>query len=240
MAIPYEKKVMLTQGLFLSILYSYLMQIYGILGHPVAHSLSPAMQQAAFDALSIDARYDHFDIAPTDLADFVQRVRVEKIAGLSVTIPHKVAIIDHLDEIDAAAQAIGAVNTVYWQDPSTGSGQAKLVGTNTDWQGAMDDLEEVQKVTGKEIAVLGTGGAARAVVYGLQQRGAGQVTVFGRSEEKLASFVTDFDVKTAPWDHFVTYEPDIVINTTPLGLAGEHEHESPIPPGYFRYEKPSQ
>jgi len=207
------------------------MQVYGILGHPVAHSRSPAMQRAAFDALGIAAHYDHFDILPTDLATFMQQVREEKIAGLSVTIPHKIEITQYLDEIDSAAQAIGAVNTVYWQGD-------QLVGTNTDWQGAVDALEEIEKIAGKEIAVLGTGGAARAVVYGLQQRGAGQIYVFGRDEAKLAGLATDFGIETAPWDHFVTFEPDIVIHATPLGLAGEHELASPISPGYFRFRQP--
>lgn len=204
---------------------------FGVLGHPVAHSLSPAMHTAAFSELRIDATYERFDVAPTDLGAFMQRVRTENIAGLSVTIPHKVAIMEYLDEIADAAQQIGAVNTVFWR-------AGKLVGDNTDWCGAISAIESAIDIAGKSVVVLGGGGSARAVCFGLRQRRAGEMIVLGRDVSKLTFFAKQFGAEVDTLEHLVVHEPDILINTTPLGMQGARVEESPVPMGWFQYRHP--
>lgn len=148
------------------------MTIYGILGHPVAHSLSPAMHTAAFKALEIDAEYRRFDVAPKDLQQFCREAR-EKYAGFSVTAPHKEAIMPFLDEVDSVAAEIGAVNTVVNRD-------GKLIGFNTDWIGVQKALTVLRK---QSVLVLGAGGAAKAVVYACIKAGA-DVKIFNRTAAK--------------------------------------------------------
>lgn len=204
---------------------------FGVLGHPVAHSLSPVMHTAAFRALCVEATYERFDVAPTELGAFIQRVRDEKIAGLSVTIPHKVTIMEYLDEIAEAAQQIGAVNTIFWR-------AGKLVGDNTDWCGAMSAIESVTAVSGKSVVVLGGGGSARAVCFGLRQQGAGEIIVLGRDVSKLTFFAEQFGAEVDTLEHLVVHEPNILINTTPLGMQGARVEESPVPMGWFQYRHP--
>ncbi len=203
---------------------------YGILAYPAGHSLSPVMHAAAFAALGVAASYERFEIPPEGLAEFIQRVREEKIAGLSVSIPHKVEIIPLLDKVDKSAEQIGAVNTVSWQD-------GKLVGTNTDWVGAMGTLETVTDLKSKKVVLLGGGGAARAIVYGLQLRNA-STTVLTREEWELEGIKKDFDISTDLITNLAKYEPDILINATPLGMAGELMGQSFVPAGYFEEHKP--
>lgn len=204
---------------------------FGVLGHPVSHSLSPMMHAAAFRELKINATYERFDVPSEELPAFIQRVRKEKIDGLSVTIPHKVSIMDLLDGVEDSARQLGAVNTIFWRD-------GKLVGDNTDWHGAMTALAESIDSTGKSVVVLGTGGAARAMCYGLRQRDARELVVLGRDADKLAYFQHAFQAETDTFDHLSLYEPDIIVNTTSLGMHGASENESPVPMGWFQYRQP--
>ncbi len=186
-------------------------KIYGILGHPIRHSLSPAMHNAAFLAMEIDARYECFDIEPVDLASFIGELRMNKeLKGLSVTIPHKVAIMNCLDQIDQVAQKIGAVNTVVKKDDW-------LCGTNTDWEGALKALTEVSVLKGKNVLVLGSGGAARAICFGLIQAGA-KVTLLARNKEKSLEFKRSFGLDTGALKDIESYHADMIINTTPVGM----------------------
>ena len=137
-----------------------------LIGHPVAHSLSGAMQQAAFDALGIDARYELWDRAPIELADAIAELRGDDFLGANVTIPHKERVVPMVDRLTEEAHATGAVNTI------TREGK-RLVGHNTDVPGfkvALDRLVGKQKMP-RQAVVLGAGGGARAVVYGLITRG---------------------------------------------------------------------
>src|SRR3989338_8882653 len=140
------------------------MKLYGVIGHPVGQSGSPKIHNAWFKKYGIDARYEKFSVKPEELGDFMKRFRKE-ISGASVTIPHKIAIMRFLDEIDAIAKEIGAVNTIMNKD-------GKLIGYNTDSHGAMKALEEVTDINGKKIILLGTGGAAKALAFGLTRAGA--------------------------------------------------------------------
>ena len=134
------------------------------------------MHNAAFAALGIDAVYLAFDVPPARLGDAVSGARALGIRQLAISIPHKEAVMAHLDEVDPTARRIGAVNTV------TLRGE-RLVGSNTDWLGAVQALERERKLSGARAVVLGAGGAARAAVFGLLERGA-RVVVLNRTPER--------------------------------------------------------
>lgn len=156
-------------------------RVYGVLGWPVAHSRSPAMHNAAFAALGVDATYLRFPVAPGALADALRGLRALGIAGANVTIPHKSAVLPLLDMVDDAARAIGAVNTIVCD------ADGRLRGTNTDAGGLVAALCEAgARLDGANVLVLGAGGAARAAVYGLAQAGA-SVTVATRRADAARS-----------------------------------------------------
>ena len=198
-------------------------QLCGIALHPAGHTRSPAMHNAAFAALGVDATYLAFDVLPEDLSAAISGMRSLGIRQLAISIPHKEAIIALLDDIDETAQQIGAVNTV------TRRG-AKLVGSNTDWLGAVRAIESVTELADTRAVVLGAGGAARAVVYGLRARGA-KVTVLNRSPDRARQLCTDLGAEAAgPISELENIPHDILVNTTSVGLAGD---ESPIDPSWI-------
>lgn len=158
--------------------------VYGIFGWPVEHSRSPRMQNAAFAACAIDATYVAFPVAPEALPAAVAGARALGIRGLNVTLPHKAEIMPLLDEVDALARAIGAVNTVIR------TGEDRLCGTNTDAQGLARSLAEGGvDLAGKRVAILGAGGAVRAAVVGLAQAGAHEITVAARRPDAAEALV---------------------------------------------------
>ena len=140
--------------------------LFGIIGNPVRHSLSPAMHNAGLAACGINGVYLPFPAE--DIQTAVTGIRGLGIIGSSVTIPHKESVMEYLDDIDPVAQRIGAVNTVHQKN-------GKLTGSNTDWLGAMRALEEKTELTGEAVVLLGAGGSARAVGFGLLERGASVV-----------------------------------------------------------------
>ncbi|MCA9581053.1 MAG: shikimate dehydrogenase [Myxococcales bacterium] len=157
---------------------------YGILGHPVAHSLSPAMQTAAFRERGIDATYAKLPVKPEDLQKRLPEIVAEGFAGLNVTVPHKEAILPLLDHVDGVARAIGAVNTISIRNGA-------LFGTNTDAPGLVRSLEEAQvSLQGIRAVILGAGGAARAAVVGLAGAGAAEIVLLAR-DTKRAKKVAD-------------------------------------------------
>ncbi|MGZ3631787.1 MAG: shikimate dehydrogenase [Candidatus Limnocylindrales bacterium] len=203
-----------------------------LIGHPVAHSLSAAMQQAAFDALGIDARYELLDRAPAELAATVEELRGEDVLGANITIPHKERALTLMDRLTEEAHATGAVNTV------TREGR-RLVGHNTDVPGfkaALDALVGRQKMP-RAAVVLGAGGGARAVVHGFITEGFQRVIVFNRHLHRAESLVRFFtrsaahmELKAMPWHESVIEaelaKTRILVNATAVGLASD---ETPIP-----------
>ncbi|MGH0032994.1 MAG: shikimate dehydrogenase [Myxococcota bacterium] len=190
----------------------------GIVLHPAGHTRSPAMHNAAFQALAIDAVYLAFDVPPDGLAGAVEGVRRLGVRQLSVSLPHKQAVMEHLDEVDPVARRIGAVNTVVRRGDA-------LVGSNTDWTGALRALERETKLEGARAVVLGAGGTARALVHGLLDRGA-RVRVLNRTPEKARALCDALgadsagglgDLRDAPYD--------VLVNTTSVGLG---EDVSPV------------
>jgi shikimate dehydrogenase len=166
--------------------------LYGILGFPVGHSRSPAMHNAAFAALGIDAMYIPFAVPPERLESAIASIRPLNLRGLNVTLPHKQAVIKLLDRVEPDAMAIGAVNTIY-RDADA------LVGMNTDAPGLTRSLIEAGvKLKGARVTVIGAGGAARASVVGLARAGASRVVVTARRLSEAERFVAELGPASAP------------------------------------------
>lgn len=196
-----------------------MMQKMGIIGWPLGHTMSPVLHNFLFSSMNIAAEYAVWPTPLEKLSSFVARVREEKIQGVSVTIPHKIDIIPHLDGISKRGQSIGAINTLYWKD-------GLLLGENTDVDGLLFPLLSVGKSINRAV-VLGAGGAARAAVAGLLELGVEHIYVSNRTAEKATLLAEDFSVATIPWGNAARCVPELVINTTPLGMAGELEQQIP-------------
>lgn len=192
--------------------------LYGIIGKPVGHSLSPAMHNAAFESQGINAVYLAFETDSPGKA--LEAVRTLGIRGLSVTVPNKEGIITFLDKTDETAATIGAVNTV------KNSG-GRLTGINTDWIGAVEALRTKTDLKGKRAIVLGAGGSARAVVFGLLSQGA-HVHIANRTIEKAKDLAGEFGCSFSGLEDFSRAGGDILINTTSVGM-GELAGVSPVP-----------
>jgi shikimate dehydrogenase len=179
------------------------------------------MHRAAFAACGIDARYEAFDVLPGDLAAFVARAREAGVRQLAVSIPHKEAMLALVDDVGDEARAIGAVNTV------TRRGE-RLEAANTDWLGAVRALAERggAELDGARAVVLGAGGTARAVGFGLARRGA-RVTVLNRTVARAEAVAADLGLEGAgPLEALTELAPDVLVNTTSVGLASD---ASPVP-----------
>jgi shikimate dehydrogenase len=201
-------------------------RVYGILGRPVAHSLSPAMHNAAFAHLGLKAVYVPFEVA--DLPQAVAGLRGLRIAGVSVTIPFKEEILPLLDEVVGPAARMGAVNTVVNQD-------GRLVGHNTDWLGAVTALKEHIVLEDRRVLILGAGGAARAIVYGLRAEGA-RVSLTDVEWPKAERLARELGAEALTPKEAEDCPAEILINATPVGME-PRTGEIPFPPealGRFR------
>ncbi len=184
--------------------------IYALFGNPVSHSMSPLMHNTALEHLGIDGIYVAF--AVENAKDAADKIRSYDISGASITIPHKVDIIEHLDRLGDNAEVIGAVNTVINENGA-------LFGVNTDAGGAIKALSEKTEIKGKKIGLFGAGGAARAIVYAMTIKGA-KVTVINRTVSKGEKIADDFNVDFSPLSEEKKYDYDIIINTTSIGMKG--------------------
>jgi shikimate dehydrogenase len=192
----------------------------GIVLHPAGHTRSPAMHEAAFRELGIDARYLAFDVPPEGLGDAIRGARALGIRQLAVSLPHKEAVIPLLDEVEETARRIGAVNTVTLRG-------GRLEGSNTDWLGAVRALERSGKLSGCRAVVLGAGGTARAAVFGLLARGA-RVAVLNRTPERAAALAAELGAEHGgPLEALPELACDVLVNTTSVGLRSDL---SPVPP----------
>ena len=184
------------------------------IGDPIKHSLSPAIHNAGYKALGID-RSNLFipcRVKSEKLARFIEAVKVLGINGISVTLPHKQTIIRYLDDLDEDAKKIGAVNTIL----NVGG---KLTGYNTDWIGAISALEKKTNLEGKKVAVIGAGGAARAIVFGLSRKGA-RIKIFNRTLEIAKELAEEFGLEFGDiGDIGEIREYDIIVNATAVGMG---------------------
>jgi shikimate dehydrogenase len=194
------------------------MLLLGIIGHPLSHTLSPVLHNWACRALNIQGSYHVWDTAPDKLPAFMAALRTLPIHGVSVTIPHKEAVLSLVDKRTENARDIGAVNTLYWQD-------GQLWGDNTDVTGFMAPLLERAVQPGSAL-VLGAGGAARAAVCGLCRAG-WKVTLSSRTEIRADRLSHSFQTDHVPWNQRHDQRPDLLVNTTPLGMSGPFQAMSP-------------
>ena len=191
-----------------------------VIGDPIEHSLSPIIHNAAYQALGISNEFvfKAERVRPAELENVAKRMRDDDVNALAVTIPHKQSIFSLLDIIDDVATEIGAVNTVVNHD-------GKLVGYNTDWQGVIGALDEITDLKGNKVAILGTGGSARAVAYAMKKAGA-IITIFGRDNTKVIEISKQYGAMPASIDaQSEIAECDVIINATSVGLDSATETE---------------
>jgi 3-dehydroquinate dehydratase/shikimate dehydrogenase len=209
-------------------------EVYGVIGDPVAHSLSPVIHNWAFHRQDLNKVYVPFRVRPEDLSQFMHDARELGIKGLSVTIPHKEGILQYVEKCDEVTQEIGACNTVVFKD-------GEVRGFNTDCKAAMVGLDEMfggdedgSGLLGKQVLVLGAGGVAKAVGVGLKRRRA-EIIIASRTEQRAIELAEKLEGKSLSWAGRHSIQPDLIINCTPVGMHPNLD-ESPIEPRYLRSE----
>jgi len=192
-----------------------------VIGHPIAHSRSPLIHGGWLAEHGLAGSYERVDVQPSDLPAFVAAIRRGEWRGGNVTVPHKQAILPLLDAVGPAAQAMAAVNTLLWQD-------GVLSGENTDVAGFLAHLDASAPGWAERTAtalVLGAGGAARAVVFGLRSRGIGRIVVANRNLARATALATALGsgVEAAAWERRdrLVAEADLIVNATALGMTGQ-------------------
>ncbi len=209
-------------------------KVCAVIGDPVEHSLSPVMHNAAFHELELNYVYVAFHVKNVKMA--LEGMIGFSLRGLSVTIPHKIEVMEYMDEITPLAEKIGAVNTVTLDN-------GKLYGTNTDGYGTLQAIETEERIDGKTVVMLGTGGAARAAAFAIAcERKPERFFIAGRNEQKvrkLAQEVTQHGKKMVSGLSLepkelksIFRETDIIVNTTPIGMH-PHEDECLLPEELF-------
>ncbi|SDM86872.1 shikimate dehydrogenase [Paenibacillus sp. yr247] len=203
--------------------------LYGVFGDPIRHSRSPIMLNRAFQETGINAVYAAFHVRPDELGDAVRGIRALGYRGVNVTIPHKVEVMQYLDEIDEGARIVGAVNTIVNE-------AGKLIGYNTDGIGYVRSLKEETgiELTGKSVLLLGAGGAARGVAYALAKEGAGRIYIANRTKERaleladtISAYTKAIGLGMDELGHVVD-EAQFVLNTTSAGMH-PYIDELPLP-----------
>lgn len=200
-------------------------QLYGVIGNPIGHSLSPVMHNDAFEHLNMDAHYHAFLVEEELLGEAVRGLKALGISGFNVTTPHKVAITEYLDEIDPLARKIGAVNTVVHKN-------GRLIGYNTDGIGFVRALQSIsnEPLQGKRILLLGAGGASRAIYFSLADVGVKEIDVANRTVDKAKELIAarTADVNSVALSLEKATEEqgnyDIIIQTTTIGMHPHVEH----------------
>ncbi|MCF8037743.1 MAG: shikimate dehydrogenase [Desulfohalobiaceae bacterium] len=197
-------------------------RLFGIIGHPLGHSLSPLIHNRAFADRNLPFVYLAWSLKADALPVFMQSVRILPISGLSVTIPHKENILPLLDKLTARAAGTGAVNTVFWDNQ-------ELWGENTDCGGVIAPLLR-KGIQPNSVLILGCGGAARACCQGLRELGVGSILIAARNQDRLCALERDFGVSGVSWEHRTDPRVELLINATPLGMAGAGQARVPYPP----------
>ncbi|MFO0896729.1 MAG: shikimate dehydrogenase [Pirellulales bacterium] len=207
--------------------------VYGVIADPVRHSMSPLVHNTAFRKLGVNAVYVPFRVPREDLAQFLDDAPGYGIRGLSVTIPHKESVVPKLSKSDGAVRGIGAANSIVFE------GEERL-GYNTDYRAAMDSLDNAAGhlggkqnfFEGRKAMVLGAGGAAKAIAFGLKRRGA-KVMITGRTPERAAELAQRLECSAVEWDLRHGLRPEVLINCTPVGMH-PHVDESPFDREYLQ------
>lgn len=210
-------------------------RVLGVIGHPVEHTSSPAMHNAALEALGLDYVYAAFHVAPEGLPAAIAGMRALEIVGLNVTVPHKQAVMEHLDEVSEEARAIGAVNTIANRD-------GRLSGYNTDAFGIIQSLKAdggMERLPA-QVALLGAGGAARAILYALLAREeVERVLLLNRTVARAEALASDLDggdkVEVLPLaETGAIGGAGLVINSTSIGMHPREDDSPLIDPSCLR------
>jgi shikimate dehydrogenase len=206
-------------------------ELVAVFGQPVAENPTCVMQDAAFRATGLDWRYLTVEVPPGALGDAIRGMRAFGMRGANLTIPHKVAVMEHLDEVAPDAALIGAVNTIRREGD-------KLIGENTDGKGFLHGVRHDAEIdpAGKRVVILGAGGAARAIVTELALAGAADILVVNRSVERGERMVADLAGKTGRAIHFepwrgvyrVAGNIDLLVNATSIGLFPDVDAMPPV------------
>jgi shikimate dehydrogenase len=208
---------------------SFKQELVGVFGFPVAENPTQAMIEPAFDAMGLAWRYLTVEVPPEKLGDAVKGARAMGWRGFNCTIPHKVAVIPHLDQLSPAAEKIGAVNCVVARD-------GKLIGDNTDGKGFVQSVSAVRTIRGVSAVILGAGGAARAIGVELALAGATKVTIVNRTRDRGESLASQIAERTGiatefvPWTgpYAVPPETNLLVNATSIGLFPDVNAIPPI------------
>ena len=197
--------------------------LYGVVGCPIHHSMSPTMHNAAFSARGLNSVYLAFETK--DIDGCLKGMKALGLKGMSVTLPHKSAVIPLLDEVDGLAKQIGAVNTIV-------NDEGRLIGYNTDAVGALEALEEKIELSGKTCLIIGAGGAARAIGFILKERGV-HLTISNRSTERGEELAGFLECSFVPLKEMEVVQADLLIQTTPVGMY-PHDAQCIISPNALK------
>ena len=214
----------------MSLIYTGKTKNLGVIGNPIHHSLSPVIQNTVLQSMDLDYAYIAMPVGENDLEAAVKGLKALNFIGFNVTIPHKIHIMQYLDEIDEAARSIGAVNTVVIKND-------RMYGYNTDYEGFISAFQLVDfSLKDKTAVILGAGGAARAVIYGLFSSGIKKIYIGARNVEKAQKTADAFknlgNIVVYDWaaDDFkeILGQVPLLINTTPLGMYPDIDKMPPI------------
>ena len=202
----------------------------GVVGHPVKHSRSPIIHGYWLEQFGINGRYDRYDVKPEDFSHFVKTLSEQALQGVNVTIPHKEAAFLALDEATERARRLKAANTLWFEN-------GKLWGDNTDSIGFLANLDQGHPgwdINAKSALILGAGGAARAIIAGLQKRNIEKITIVNRTRERAEelALMSGGQVAIAEWSKvsFQLESADLVVNTTSLGMSGQPDLDLSLDP----------
>ena len=202
----------------------------GVVGHPVKHSRSPIIHGYWLEQFGINGRYDRYDVKPEDFSHFVKTLSEQGLQGVNVTIPHKEAAFLALDEATERARRLKAANTLWFEN-------GKLWGDNTDSIGFLANLDQGHPgwdINAKSALILGAGGAARAIIAGLQERNIEKITIVNRTRERAEelALMSGGQVAIAEWSKlsFQLESADLVVNTTSLGMTGQPDLDLSLDP----------
>ena len=202
----------------------------GVVGHPVKHSRSPIIHGYWLEQFGINGRYDRYDVKPEDFSHFVKTLLEQGLQGVNVTIPHKEAAFLALDEATERARRLKAANTLWFEN-------GKLWGDNTDSIGFLANLDQGHPgwdINAKSALILGAGGAARAIIAGLQERNIEKITIVNRTRERAEelALMSGGQVAIAEWSKlsFQLESADLVVNTTSLGMSGQPDLDLSLDP----------
>ncbi|MBI9111201.1 shikimate dehydrogenase [Maridesulfovibrio ferrireducens] len=195
-------------------------KLFGIIGFPLGHSMSPLLHNWGFSQKNIKAAYMAWPTTPEKLGDFMTALKTLPISGASVTIPHKMSVMNYIDKLTPRAKSVGAVNTLYWK-------QNKLIGDNTDTAGCSEPLrphcDHVERAL-----LIGAGGAARAAIVGLKSLKIKKIFITNRTKSKADALADEFEISCVDWDERGNEHYDLVINSTSLGMSGDKQQINPM------------